>query len=45
MEVKAVHGLAVPIDYEVPKPHELWTPKSYSTFRIEKAVEQKVVCL
>lgn len=45
MESKAVHGLAVPIDFETPKPHELWTARTYSSFRIEKAIEQKFVSI
>ena len=43
MEAKAVHGLAVPIDYEIPKPHELWTPNTYNKFCVERAVDKKTV--
>jgi hypothetical protein len=44
MDAKAVHGLAIPIDYKVPEPHVLWTKDSYARFSIERALEKKAVC-
>jgi hypothetical protein len=42
LEAKAVHGLAVPIDYKIPDAHTLWTKTVYDSFNISKAVDNKV---
>jgi hypothetical protein len=42
LETKAVHGLAVPIEYQLPANNPLWTKASYDSFNIAKAVENKV---
>ncbi len=42
LEAKTVHGLAVPIDYQIPNAHSLWTKAAYDSFNISKAVDNKV---
>jgi hypothetical protein len=41
LEAKAVHGLAEPEEYVYPEKHELWTPATYDSFHIFKAVDAK----
>lgn len=41
LDTKAIHGLAEPEEFIPPEPHALWSPNTYDSFNIAKALEVK----